>query len=554
MPVSGSQPAITWSEIWRGLWSAFKLPIQILVMGCVVLGLLAVAHRMALPTLAGFSVDSLGSNLAALLVFMVGLGFAVFLWWLASRFFSLVSGGHLDKESMAGLKDLPMALPEGTVRAVLALIVAVIGLPLLLFSKSLGLTDAIGGYVNGIITGVFGFYFGTRTTGLPTQAVSQITEAQGRARDAERDKQQAVQERNQAVAEKQTAVASTTVQVATVALQLAASDRGGKFAQLLDVVQRHSAIADTLLNVIGPALPKDMLPKELAGTLAGAQAVLAAVKGVSKETATDDHVTQLESAAAALLSGVSPADTSGSGLGALLTQAAPLLGALPIPGLGAVAGLGMLLSVGMRLGSAEFQRWRARVLAAPIATGLIEFATVTPDDVRAAMRDAPVFKRVLGPVSESDGFYADLCDKVQRDDAVELLLTAFGPAGKAPRFGTQLELETGLSELRLVLLARRAANDIRPNTVSDAAGLLAGAAHPDLRPPQALTQADAEAIVAAASSASAAGDASAQSGSVAPETARAAFDALIMLVGSSRPPNTIDLAAALKELRTKAAV
>jgi hypothetical protein len=50
---------------------------------------------------------------------------------------------NIDK--VAQLKDLPMGLPEGTVRAVLALIVAVVGLPLLLFSSQLGTTRRLPG-------------------------------------------------------------------------------------------------------------------------------------------------------------------------------------------------------------------------------------------------------------------------------------------------------------------------------------------------------------------------------------------------------------------------
>jgi len=93
--------------------------------------------------------------LIGMMIFLIGIGFAAFLWWLAARSFALVANPAIGPERLAGLRDLPLALPEGTVRALLALIVGVIGLPLLLFSKTLGLTDAIAGYVNGIVTGVF---------------------------------------------------------------------------------------------------------------------------------------------------------------------------------------------------------------------------------------------------------------------------------------------------------------------------------------------------------------------------------------------------------------
>jgi hypothetical protein len=98
------------------------------------------------------------------LIFLVGLAFAGFLWWLAARSFALLGQPGTTPEHLAALRDMPMALPEGTVRAILALIVGVVGLPLLLFAAALNLSDAVAGYVNGIIAGVFGYYFGARAT------------------------------------------------------------------------------------------------------------------------------------------------------------------------------------------------------------------------------------------------------------------------------------------------------------------------------------------------------------------------------------------------------
>ncbi|MBC7431948.1 MAG: hypothetical protein H7345_07755, partial [Rubritepida sp.] len=78
--------------------------------------------------------------LVAVLIFLVGLAFAGFLWWLAARSFALLAAPGTSPEQIAALRDLPMALPEGTVRAILALIVGVVGLPLLLFAAALGLS------------------------------------------------------------------------------------------------------------------------------------------------------------------------------------------------------------------------------------------------------------------------------------------------------------------------------------------------------------------------------------------------------------------------------
>ncbi|MCW8085062.1 hypothetical protein [Sabulicella glaciei] len=80
-------------------------------------------------------------------------------------------------EQVAALRDLPMALPEGTVRAVLALVAGIVGLPLLLFSQALALNEAVAGYANGIIAGVFGYYFGARSTAPDAQAARRAQEA-----------------------------------------------------------------------------------------------------------------------------------------------------------------------------------------------------------------------------------------------------------------------------------------------------------------------------------------------------------------------------------------
>src|SRR5207244_10934412 len=98
-------------------------------------------------------------------VFAAGIGLVVMLWWISARFFRLLESGLIDGATVAAIRDLPMGLPEGTVRAVLALIVAMIGLPVLVFQGVLDLDAEIAGYVNGILACVFAFYFGTRTTG-----------------------------------------------------------------------------------------------------------------------------------------------------------------------------------------------------------------------------------------------------------------------------------------------------------------------------------------------------------------------------------------------------
>jgi hypothetical protein len=167
--------------------SFLTTPLKLLLTGLAAVSVLFCARLAGVGP--GVLLSSPGS-LAAVLIFLVGLAFAGFLWWLAARCFTLLRDPATTPGQLSALRELPLALPEGTVRALLALIVGVIGLPLLLFSQALALNDAIAGYVNGIIAGVFGYYFGARSTTPETQAARRLGEAlesQQRANEALRE-------------------------------------------------------------------------------------------------------------------------------------------------------------------------------------------------------------------------------------------------------------------------------------------------------------------------------------------------------------------------------
>ena len=167
------------------LWPLLRPPARILLSGAAALLVLAGARLAGLPPLSALLSGS-PAQFAAFLVFLIGVAFAAFLWWLAARSFAFLRDPRTTPEQLASLRELPLALPEGTVRALLALIVGVVGLPLLLFSQALSLNDATAGYVNGIIAGVFGYYFGARSTAGEATATRRLGEAlAGQGRQAE---------------------------------------------------------------------------------------------------------------------------------------------------------------------------------------------------------------------------------------------------------------------------------------------------------------------------------------------------------------------------------
>jgi hypothetical protein len=260
---------------------------------------------------------------------------------------------------------------------------------------------------------------------------------------------------------------------------------------------------------------------------------------VTPATVTDGQQQTLQSALGAVLGSGGTA-----GLGSLISAAAPMLGGLSIPGLGPVAALAALLSVGAKLGSQEYQRWRARVLAAPLAHGLVEFGTVTPDDAHAALQDSPIFAKAFAEERDRPGFDADLADTVLRDDALDRLWQRYGggTAGQPALFATQAELEAGLTEFDQALLASRAAADIPDSLPPALNAALAQAKNPAMRPAGAnvLSQSNLNQIINAASKASA-------PGATVPPQAHAAFDALVTLVGHARQSG-VDLVGALSEV------
>ncbi|MDB5378231.1 MAG: hypothetical protein JWR00_2677, partial [Rubritepida sp.] len=239
--------------------SFLATPLKILLIGLSGVTVLFCAR------LAGIGPGPLLSapgTLAALLVFLVGIGFAAFLWWLASRCFTLLRDPATTPEQMAALRDLPLALPEGTVRALLALIVGVIGLPLLLFSQTLALNDAIAGYVNGIIAGVFGYYFGARSTTPEAQAARRLGDAlEGQQR------------------------ANESLRTSEAAARDAAAQAGqpSRIAEAMATLERQLSVARILVQRLGPALPAGVLPPQAEAWLNDAEQALGAARAMGSQ-------------------------------------------------------------------------------------------------------------------------------------------------------------------------------------------------------------------------------------------------------------------------------
>lgn len=460
--------------------SFLSLPLKLLLTG---LAGVAVLYSAQLAGLGLGPVLNAPGTLAAILVFLVGLGFAAFLWWLASRCFTLLRDPATTPEQMAALRDLPLALPEGTVRALLALIVGVIGLPLLLFSQTLALNDAIAGYVNGIIAGVFGYYFGARSTTPEAQAARRLGDAlegQQRVNEALRTSEAAARD----------AAATAT----------AMAGQPSRIAEAMATLERQLSVARILVQRLGPALPAGLIPTQAEGWLSDAEQALGAARALGGQA----DLGALQAAAATLTGSSGP-------LASLLRAAAPLL---PAAAGGPLAGVAMLLGLGWNLGAAAWRRFRAQLLDAPHDPALFEPGAITPASAELRLADAPIFARLFTPRLAEPGFLAGLLDTCLREDAADRLWARY------PGFSSPAEAGQGLAEFRRALLEDRVEADLAPDLVARVAQSLNGAAaglRPDASARAALPQPGAE---------------------PAQGTAQAALQALALLLGELRESHT----------------
>jgi hypothetical protein len=201
-------------------------------------------------------------------------------------------------------------------------------------------------------------------------------------------------------------------------------------------------------------------------------------------------------------------------LAPLLRAAASLLPAGTA--LGPIGAIATVIGLGWHFGAAEYQRWRARVLAAPFAPQLFDAGLITPSSAELRMEACPIFAQAFKDVKARPGFFADLLALISHDDAGLRLWAEYG--ADAARFpGGQAELEAGLQEFRAALLADLSARDATPEKIAAALAPLA----PSLGALPSVDQVNRLM------------DAAGKAGQDQPE-ARAAFEALVMLTGHLR--------------------
>ncbi|MVV49706.1 hypothetical protein EJA72_15890 [Pseudomonas sp. PB120] len=435
------------------LWKIFSGPLMLLGYGLAIFLVFFALKMTGLFTeIAGFLSFPDNKSRIATLVFLVGLSFAAFLWWLCARSFALIrSMSSTDAaNAFANLKDTPMALPEGTVRAVIALIVGVVGLPLLMYTDVLNLSDAVAGYVNGIIIGVFSYYFGSRSSSADAQTTRQTVKLLGESEEGKRKLETQVNTLGGAVVQAQSALLTTETR--------------NKLRDDLQRLKEHVSATEVLIETLGPVLPKGLVPDGAAEALHKARLALGAVQGLETDGFTADTVKQVSDATEGLF-GKSPVVE-------LLKSAATVMPV--ISGLTPVTAVALALGTAWQLGSDQYRRWVARVLNAPYDPQIISHGQISATSAAIALEQSPIFNKAFSVERQQPAFVSDLLTQVLSDDGADHLWAKYG--NDTNRFASRGELENGLLEFRSVLLWEQSSQDITPEQIQNALAPLTGTA------------------------------------------------------------------------------
>jgi hypothetical protein len=250
-----------------------------------------------------------------LFIAVVAFGLGRYAWQLRRDFVTLLTTAPRDPgiqavDRLELFRDAPAGMPEGTIRAVIAIAIVLVALPAMVFAKVLGLTST--GEFGTIIGGVLGFYFGTRTGGGDAEAARRqadfsLREAQS-ARQAKEEAErttvaaEAAKEQAQAEAGRATEIAA---QVASTA-EARARETGEAASRIAELAARAAegvAVARAIAGLLpaGPAATAVMAATGTAGAvLAEASRATSAIQGALANP-TSDSVTAAVNAASAVL-------------------------------------------------------------------------------------------------------------------------------------------------------------------------------------------------------------------------------------------------------------
>ncbi|MGG5823677.1 hypothetical protein [Falsiroseomonas sp. HW251] len=304
------------------------------------------------------------------------LGFVALVAWGIGRYaaalradFVRLAAEASPAERLAAFRDSPAGLPEGSVRAALAVAIVLLCLPALVLSQALGLGGT--GELGTILGGVIGFYFGSRGAAEPVSRRTDLPPIQ------------------------------PPTPVAT-ALSAGADAARAAVPMLGEAASRAAAVLDGAAQA-APAIEAAFRHADAPSLAAALAAASQAVEDAGEEAGFPPALHQVlrtaqaaTEAAAAVETAM--ADPKPEGLAEALSPVLRAFGAVPGLALGpaAVAG-GLLLGAvqAAAVGRAHQARWMARVLDRPVPPELLPAGAWDGEAARALLSESPVMAAAL---------------------------------------------------------------------------------------------------------------------------------------------------------------
>lgn len=352
----------------------------------------------------------------------------IYVWGLRDKMSNAMAAGNVDGSARATLltayNDLPLGVPRGSVRAVLAMIIVFGSIAFLALSMMTGGQYKFPEALTGILGAILGFYFGKGGAGEDGQAVQAVAAANADTRDALAKANDATTQAKDAQAKVDsttqmlTDTTQTLTDVQTKHDELAKDRLDGITSKLQDAVGVGNAIGNLLPGSFGAAV------KEATGTLGGTLNAVNDLRHGDLAGAVQQASTLLDKAAPNMP------------VVSVLAKAAQLIGPVLGGAFPPIALITTLVGVGSKLSAIAYARWVARIMDQPYTPEQFSPTVFDSNAAVSLIMQVPALAKALGPQLQAGA----------RDVALDVVRLALAPDGGAALLAKYPEAFAGLDQ------------------------------------------------------------------------------------------------------------
>jgi hypothetical protein len=363
------------------------------------------------PSTPGTTTPWIYATMAVLLIIFGGVMGSLF--YLQRRFLNAC----IQDNQLAVFAQSPAGLPEGTVRAMIALVVVTLSLYLavLLFFQVAGDNSKFPEVLSSLLGAVVGFYFGSRSGG------------KGEEGGLKTEVQQLKTERDTTQSETLLTKIKKGIDMSRAVIDILPEDQKKKYGDIISKLEQGAATVESLTT--GGSI-KDAVAK--------GQELFDLFKN---QNPVKDIFTKSLGAFAALLGGTGPA----------------------------LAVIATVVGVGVKLVGSAYTKWKVRVLNVPLTPAVLPLKVVDANTGFTLLLQSPAFKAAFAKeLNENDRPFMGRVTALLGQDDVEAFWNDY-----TARFSTREQFDTGLQEFRRAALDMELTGDTTdsPTLFTPAGGL-----------------------------------------------------------------------------------